>query len=227
MPENAFANSPLLGRIDADDLRALARLAVRRSFAAGEIMFLRGEPGDGVYAIARGRVRVFVDGAGGGDVVVGTRGQGDVLGEMSLLDGMPRSASARAIDEVAALYVSKERFTSWVKEHPSAAYAMLQMLARRVREATDQVAGIALLSVEARVARQLWQQFAQVSGDGGPLAGASLRINQTELARAIGVTRESVNKHLARMRQANIIETSSGRVTIVDPEALRLRCETI
>jgi CRP-like cAMP-binding protein len=146
---------------------------------------------------------------------------------MSLLDGMPRSASARAVDEVAALYVSKERFTTWVKEHPAAAYAMLQMLARRVREATDQVAGIALLSVEARVARQLWQQFAQVSGDGAPQRGASLRINQTELARAIGVTRESVNKHLARMRQSGVIETSSGRVTIVDPEALRTRCETI
>ncbi|MEX0749857.1 MAG: Crp/Fnr family transcriptional regulator [Dehalococcoidia bacterium] len=216
----AFANSPLLGRIDADDLRSLARAAVRRSFAAGEIMFLRGEPGDSVFAIVSGRVRVFVEGSSG-DVVLGTRGEGDVLGEMSLLDGMPRSASVRAIDDVTALYVAKDRFDAWLRDHPAASRAMLEVFASRLREATDQVAGIALLSVEARVARRLWQMFAAASHDGAPLPDASIRVNQTELARAIGVTRESVNKHLARIKQSNVITMASGRVTLIDPEALR------
>lgn len=220
MSETPFSASPLLGRIDAEDLHALARAAIRRSFAAGEIMFLRGEPGDGVFAIARGSVRVFVEGASGGDVVVGTRGEGDVLGEMSLLDGMPRSASARAIDDVTALYVSKDRFDAWLREHPGAARAMLEALARRLREATDQVAGMALLSVEARVARHLARLFDSAAKDAAATAVASIAVNQTELARALGVTRESVNKHLARMKQAGVLDVASGRVTLLDPQAL-------
>jgi CRP-like cAMP-binding protein len=218
MSEIPFASSPLLGRIDADDLHALARAAIRRSFAAGEIMFLRGEPGDGVFGIVRGSVRVFVEGASGGDVVVGTRGEGEVLGEMSLLDGMPRSASARAVGDVTALYVSRDRFDAWLREHPAASRAMLEVLARRLREATDQVAGIALLSVEARIAKHLSRMF---NANGVPAAGASMAVNQTELARAIGVTRESVNKHLARLKHAGVVDVAPGRVTLLDPTALQ------
>jgi CRP-like cAMP-binding protein len=221
MPETPFSGSPLLGRIPADDLRSLARLAIKRSFAAGEILFLRGEPGDGVFAIASGRVRVFVEGDNGGDVIIGTRGEGDVLGELSLLDGMPRSATGRAIDAVTALFVSKDRFDGWLREHPAAAHVMLEVLARRVREATDQVAHIALLSVEARVARHLWQCFAEASPTGTPQPDTTLRINQTDMARSIGVTRESVNKHLARLKQSGVIALASGKITLLQPEALR------
>jgi CRP/FNR family transcriptional regulator/CRP/FNR family cyclic AMP-dependent transcriptional regulator len=223
MPDNAFARSPLLARIDADDLKALARVAIRRSFAAGEIMFLRDEPGDGMFAIVSGRVRVFVEGGSGssGDVTIAIRGQGEVLGEMSLLDGMARSASARAIDSVTALYVSKQSFDDWLAPRPAAARAMLEALARRLREATDQVAEIALLSVEARVARHLWLVFVDAAMEGEPQPGASLRVNQTRLASSIGVTRESVNKHLARLKQANVIDVTNGRVTLRDPQALQ------
>jgi CRP-like cAMP-binding protein len=227
MAETPFESSPLLGRIPADDLHALARAAVRRSFAAGEIMFLRGEPGDGMFAIAQGNVRVFVDGATGGDVVIATRGAGDVLGEMALLDGRPRSASARAVGRVESLYVSCDAFDRWLEEHPAASRAMLAVLAGRLRDATDQVAELALLSVEARVARRLWRVFEAAATNGVPASRASMRVNQGELAAAIGVTRESVNKHLARMKQAGVIDTAAGVVTLVDPEAVRAMGETL
>jgi CRP-like cAMP-binding protein len=226
MPESAFSNSPLLGRIPADDLQALARAAVRRNFAAGEIMFLRGEPGHGMFAIAQGSVRVFVDGHGGGDIVIATRAAGDVLGEMALLDGRTRSASARAIERVATLYVSRSAFEDWLAGHPTASRAMLQVLAQRLRDATDQVAELALLSVEARVARRLLRVFETANG-GAPSPRAAMRINQGELAASIGVTRESVNKHLARMKQAGVIETAAGVVTLVDPEAVRAMGEEL
>ena len=225
MPESAFSNSPLLGRIPAEDLRSLARVATRRSFAAGEIMFLRGESGDGMFAIAEGSVRVFVDGAAGGDVVIATRGAGDVLGEMALLDGRTRSASARAIERVSTLYVSRPAFEQWLAEHPAASRAMLQVLAERLRDATDQVAELALLSVEARVARRLLRVF-ETAGP-APSPQASMRINQGELAASIGVTRESVNKHLARMKHAGVIETAAGIVTLVDPDAVRAMGEDL
>jgi CRP-like cAMP-binding protein len=211
----------------ADDLHALARAATRKSYSAGEILFLRGDAGDGALAIVRGTVRVFVEGASGGDVVVGTRGPGDTIGEMSLLDGLPRSASARAIDEVTALYVTRDRFDRWLAEHPAAARAMLGALAQRLREATDQVAGIALLSVEARVARHLTRQFSGAATDGAPHAGTSVAVNQTELARALGVTRESVNKHLARLKHAGVVEVAPGRVTLIDAAALRALAEEL
>jgi CRP-like cAMP-binding protein len=221
MEDRAFSRSPLLGRIGADDLRTLARIAIRRSFAPGQIMFLRGDPGDGVLAIVSGRVRVFVEGGNGGDVSIGVRGEGDVLGELSLLDGLPRTASGRAIDAVTALFVSRDAFRTWLDEHPAAARAMLEVLARRVREATDQVASMALLSVEARLARRLHDLFAEAAADGPPRDGASLTVNQAELASSIGVTRESVNKHLARMKQSGIVNTGGGTITLLDVRALQ------
>jgi len=214
----------LLGRIDEEDLRSLARAAVRRSFQPDEILFLRGDAGHGVYAIVSGSVRVFVEGANGGDVVVATRGAGDVLGELSLLDGMARSASARAIGPVTTLFLPRDAFDAWLGGHPAAARALLAVLSLHLREATDQVAEMALLSVEARVARRLWQIC---GGNDGtvPSDGVSVRVNQAELAAAIGVTRESVNKHLARMKQAGVIATRTGRITLLDAEGLRRLCE--
>jgi CRP-like cAMP-binding protein len=103
---------------------------------------------------------------------------------------------------------------------------MLQVLAQRLRDATDQVAELALLRVEARVARRLLRVFETANG-GAPSPHAAMRINQGELAASIGVTRESVNKHLARMKQAGVIETAAGVVTLVDPEAVRAMGEEL
>jgi CRP-like cAMP-binding protein len=171
-------------------------------------------------------VKVFLQHTDGSEILVAMRGPGDVLGEQSLLDDQGRSASACAYTDLSALRVSRDRFRAWLERHPNAAWEMLQALSRRLREATDQVGELALLDVEARIARRLWHDFAASAGDPPP-AGAKLRVNQSELASMLGLTRESVNKHLSRLRTRGVLGVGSGYVELLDPEALRAKAESL
>ena len=202
-------------------MRALVRKAEQRAFSPGQMLFQRGDPGDGVFAIVTGRVKVYLEGADGGEVIVATRTTGDVIGELSLLDHHRRSASAAAIDAVTTARISTEDFEQWLLAHPAAALALLHELAQRVRETTDQVAEIAILSIDTRIARRLWTHFREAASDGTPKRGMRVRVNQAELASVVGVTRESVNKHLRRMKMADVIRIDAGKVELLDVAGLR------
>ena len=217
-----FSRSPLLAGIAPDDLKALVRYAEERLFSPGHHLFQRGEPGDGVFAIVSGHVKVFLEGADGGEVIVATRTTGDVLGELSLLDNHKRSASASAMDNVRALRIGKDHFQEWLMGHPAASIALLHELAARVRDTTDQVAEIALLSIDARIARRLWQLFREAANGAEPATGMRLRVNQSDLASFVGLTRESVNKHLAKMKADGVIAIESGKVELLKPPDLRM-----
>lgn len=216
-----FSRAPLLALIPQDALRALIKSAEERHFRAGQTILNRDDEGESMYAIVSGNVKVFLQNAGGDEILVAMRGAGEVLGEMSLLDGQKRSASAAAYDDVSALCVSRDRFREWLGEHPAAAWALLVALSRRLREATDQVGEIALLGVEARIARRLCQDFERALGKAPLAPGAKLQVNQSELASMLGLTRESVNKHLSRMRARGLIAVGGGAVELLDPDALR------
>jgi CRP-like cAMP-binding protein len=216
-----FSRSSLLGSLPADDLRDLARAGERRSWRAGARLFQRGDSSDGLYAITAGHVRVFIEHADGDEIELAVRGAGETLGEMAVLDGQGRSASAAAQDESAALWIPAGRFRTWLVTHPHATAAMLEQLARRLREATDQVGELALLDVEARIARRLWRAFAEL----GARPGDSIAVNQAELAAALSITRESVNKHLGRLKASGVVDVAAGRVTLRSPEALRALAE--
>lgn len=222
-----FSRSPLLAGIAPDDLRALVRFAEERHFTPGQLLFQRGDPGDGVFAIVSGHVKVFLEGSDGGEVIVATRTTGDVLGELSLLDNHRRSASAAALGDVRALRIGRDRFQDWLMGHPAAAIAMLRELAARLRDTTDQVAEIALLSIDARIARRLWQLFREAGNGAQPSTGMRLRVNQSDLASFVGVTRESVNKHLARMKAAGIIAIEAGKVELLKPPDLRMMAQEL
>lgn len=221
-----FTSSPLFARIRPADIDALVRSAQRRKFRAWEVLFRRGDEGDGVYAVISGQVCVFADTADGDETVIAVRGPGEVVGEMSLLDDMPRSASARAQSDVEAAWVSREQFEAWIAAHPAAAREMLTALAQRLREATDQIAEVSLLGIEARLARRLWLEFSR-QAKGEPQAGARLQLSQGQIASLLGVTRESVNKHLARLRASGAVTTSATGIVLTDPAALRTAADAL
>ncbi len=213
----ALASSPLLGSISKTDLRDLVREARPRIYRAGEWLFHRGDPGDGIFAIVSGEVRIVLESASGNQVVVRKLSDGDVFGELAVLDGQTRTASAVAATPVRSLHIAKPRFLSWLREHPAAAVAMLQHVAYRLRTTNEQVAEIGLLDVETRIRHHLAQRF--LESPAGLTAGARLRINQTECARQLGITRESVNKHLARVRAAGLVDVERGVVVLLQPSA--------
>jgi CRP-like cAMP-binding protein len=217
---DALASSPLLASISKQDLTALVREARPRIYRAGEWLFHRGDPGDGIFAIVSGDVRIVLESSTGNQVVVRKLRDGDVFGELAVLDGQARTASAVAATPVRSLHIAKGRFLAWLRDHPAAAVSMLQHVAYRLRTTNEQVAEIGLLDVETRVRHHLAQRFHDAPD--GLTAGSRLRINQTECARQLGITRESVNKHLARLRTAGVIDVERGVVVLLDPGAFAI-----
>jgi CRP-like cAMP-binding protein len=216
---SALAGSPLLGAIDRDDLQALVRGARARSWRAGQVLFQRGDEGDGIYAVVSGQVKIVIEGLNGAEVIVRQLTTGDVFGELAALDGSPRTASAIAVTAVQALHITNRGFDEWLEAHPRVARPMLAQLAHRLRTTNEQVAEIGLLDVGMRIARRLWQRFTD-DGRIDPRAGARLAVNQGALAAELGVTRESVNKHFARWKAAGVIAVEKGVVVLVDAGAL-------
>lgn len=222
-----LAGSALLARIPRRDLLALLKSAQPCSFSPGQTLFQRGDHGDGLYAIVCGAVRVQIQAPNGSDITLAVLGPGEVLGEMSVLDGSPRSATAVASERVDALHVSTRTFHGWLALHPAAAGPMLAGLARRLRDTDEKVAEIALLSAESRVARSLRQSFRAAGHGKRPAATLRLRINQAEMASSLGITRESVNKHLARLKARGIVDVRGGYVTLLQPGLLEESAELL
>jgi CRP-like cAMP-binding protein len=223
---SSLAGSPLLASIDKDDLQALVRGARPRSWRAGQTLFQRGDAGDGIYAIVSGNVKIIIEGLNGAEVIVRQLTAGDVFGELSVLDGAPRTATAVATSDTKALHITVRAFDDWIDEHPRVARPMLAQLAHRLRTTNDQVAEIGLLDVGMRIARRMWQRFSD-DGRTEPQPGARLAVNQGALAAELGITRESVNKHFARWKSANIIAIDKGVVTLLDAEALEAATSAI
>jgi CRP-like cAMP-binding protein len=225
-PAAALASSPLLASIAPGDLNALVRAGRAHSWHVGQLLFQRGDAGDGMYAIVSGHVRIVLEGPSGAEVTVRRLDAGDVFGELSALDGQPRSATAVADSDVRALHISPQALRAWLQEHPAVAVPMLSQLAYRLRTTNDQVAEIGLLDVETRIARRLSARFA-AGGTDAFARGSRLRLNQREFAAELGVTRESVNKHLARLKARGVISLEHGTVILLDPRALARATEAL
>jgi CRP-like cAMP-binding protein len=218
---SALLGSPLLAALSKEDLEALVKVARVRSWDAEQVLFQRGDPGNGIYAIVSGEVRIVLEGANGAEVIVRLLATGDVFGEFSVLDGAPRSATAIANTAVRALLITPAAFDEWLAAHPAVARPMLAQLAQRLRTTNDQLAETRLLEVEARIARRLWQRLASIS-PGRPARGSRIPLNQRELASEIGITRESVNKHLSRWKSRGVLSVDQGSIVLLDPDALYL-----
>lgn len=212
--------SPLLANVAAEDLRALVRSGRRCRFSARQVLFHRDDAPTGLYVIVTGRVRVVIQEPSGAELTLATFGAGEVLGELSVLDGTPRSATAVAASAVEALYVAADDVRGWLMARPAAMWQLLTGLAGRMRSTDEQIAEIALLPIQTRIARRLWQKATDAAG-GEPGPGLRLRLNQVAWAATLGATRESINRQLARLRSDGVIRREGQDLVLLLPEALR------
>lgn len=211
---------PLLAKLAEPDLRALASHGKVRTYRSGEVIFREGAPGDSLHIVVEGSVRVAVGSPTGGEATVALLGPGEFVGDLALLDGKPRSASAIASQPTKTLVVTRHDFTRWLSDHPKASFALLEALSLRVRRTDEALADLAFLELPQRLAKRL-VQLATDQSTRGRLAGTRVRITQAELASMLGVSRESVNKQLNRFAQDGWIALGRGSITVRDPEALR------
>jgi CRP/FNR family cyclic AMP-dependent transcriptional regulator len=205
-----------------DTLRSeLFQAAVAHHLREGEALFRAGDVGDGCYRIEKGLVKIVVSSREGEEHIISLLGPGAIVGELSIIDGGPRSASVVAIDDCSLLFVSRAKFQKYTEAHPELTAYLVQTLARRLREADDAVAAATFLSVKARLARALLNIAEYVGQDnGGGRIQLRLKIGQSDLAAMAGVARENVSRTMSEWRKRNIVSHSSSYYCINDRAAL-------
>ena len=209
-----------LGQADRADLTARGR---RRQWPAGASLYLEGESCTTVLIVASGRVKVFSLTAEGEEILLAVRGPGALLGELSAVDGAPRSASVAALEPVVALVVPIAAFVDYLRSHGDAAIALLQLVTARLRDADRKRVESAAYDIPGRVARRLLElaeRFGEPDGQGVRIAVA---LSQDELAGWVGASREAVAKALRVLRDRGFVTTGRRTMTVLDIEGLRRR----
>ena len=200
--------------------------AVTHKLREGEVLFRAGDVGDGCYRIQTGLVKVVVTSQQGEDCIISLLGADAIVGELSVIDGGPRSASVVAIADCSLLFFSRAKFQTCIDSHPELASYLVRTLARRLREADDALAATTFLSVKGRLARALLHLAEYVGEDQGRgRIQLRLKISQGDLAAMAGVARENVSRTMSEWRKRGIVARSSNHYCINDRRALALHME--
>ena len=203
----------LFAGLDDEALRSLATHAQRRRFAAGEVIFRIGAPGQSMMAVVNGTVRISAPSPDGKEIVLADLGVGEVIGEIALLDGKERSADAVALTNCDLLVLERRDMLGYLERHPSIGVKLLEVLCERLRRTDQQIGEIAFLGLPTRLAKALLRL-------GGNNPQAKLALSQRELGSMIGGTRESVNRCLREWNRRGFIELNEGWIIIRDRPAL-------
>ena len=207
---------PFFSSLATAESEALLRHMVVKRAAAGQVLFHREQPGDGLYAILSGRIAFTVGSPEGKELILNVLGPGEFFGEIALLDGKGRSASAVARDPAELAFIGRADFLDFLARRPEAMLRIIELLCARLRRATDYIEDSTFLDLPARLSKSLLGLV-----DGGERADqAVIRISQEELAAMLGVSRERVNRQLAVWCDLGILEQGRGRVVVRDERAL-------
>jgi CRP/FNR family transcriptional regulator, cyclic AMP receptor protein len=192
-----------------------------RSFRRGTALFSEGDVADRVFLIEHGWVTLRIATPAGGEVILGLWGPGDIVGELSALDGEPRTATALAVDEVEAVVAPASGWRAMLERNPELAGELLRLLAGRLRHSNRQRLEFAMLDCLGRVALRLLElaeRFGETSDEGVRI---ELPLSQEQLASWCGCSREATVKALRTLREVADITTGRRTITLRDPELLR------
>jgi CRP/FNR family cyclic AMP-dependent transcriptional regulator len=200
--------------LPAETLADLSKRVWQRTADAGAVIVSHEEPGDALFIIASGKVKVVLYGETGREIILSILRGGDFFGEMSLLDRQPRSANVVAVEESQLLGLDRDAFQTHLGAHPSTALAILAEMSRRLRHADEVIGNLALLDVYARVARSI-RELAQKQGE--PVDGGLLireRPTQQEMAGLIGTSRETVSRALNDFTRRGLLEMNGKQILV-------------
>ena len=213
-----------LSALTEAEREALAERGVARNFSRGTTVFHEHDESDSVVIVLSGRLKVYSATADGREAVFAFRSPGDLLGELSAIDGQPRSASVAALEPVEALFVAAVDFRAFLQRHPRVALLLFEMLSWRLRDADRKRVEYSAFDSVGRVAARLVELSQE---HGRPAAGEGVEItlplSQDELAGWTGSSREAVSKALHTLRELGWVQTDRRRITVLDLEALRRR----
>ncbi len=215
-----LAATPMFQGVPADQLDALARQAKAVRLAPREVLFAKGDPGERLYLVTSGRVRVGVVSAEGREVTYALIGPGQIFGEIAVLDGGPRTADATAAEPTELLAFERRDVLAFIRAHGDYGLRLIGILCSRMRHADELLEDIFFLSLPGRLAKQLLTLGDTIGERPTKGDGVTIRMSQQAVADHMGISRESVNKVLSKWEQCGIVSLWRGQITIHDREGL-------
>jgi len=207
---------PLFADLSEADLARFGEVTREREYPKNSVILFEDDPGDALYIVSTGQVKVVLIGEDGREVILSVLGDGDFFGEMSLIDDEPRSAHVIAMRDSHLLVLRRDDFQSQLEQHPKVALELLRVLVQRLRRADEKIGGLVLLDVNGRVA-QLLLDLAEESG--GP--NITRKLTHHTIAQMIGSSRETVSRAMRELVERGLIDVSRREITIKDHDALR------
>lgn len=212
----------LFSALSAQQFEQLLGSASERSYAHGATIFRRGDPGSSLIAVLEGQVRIGVSSENGREITLGILGQGELFGEIAVIDGAGRTADATALGACRLLVLDRRDFVPFLERCPQLSVKLLQLLCSRMRKATSVCESVALLDVPMRLARLLLQLAREHGEPAGRCPRIALKLSQQDLGNLVAATRESINKHLRLWEAEGLISVSQGRLVLNDVAQLEL-----
>jgi CRP-like cAMP-binding protein len=211
-------HTALFADADAARLQPLGRAAFLRRFAAGQVLFTEGEPSDHLYVLVSGQVRIFLRSVHGDEITFSVLGPGDTIGELSMIDALPRSASAEAVRAAELITLPADDVRAALRSDPVLLLAAAAGLAATVRRLTGGTADLVFLDLPRRLAKLL---LAEAREDGPGRWRVDPGMSQSGLAVRLGVTRQSLNRALAGLARHGWISLEHGGYVLHDRAALQ------
>lgn len=215
-----FAKHPILGKLNDTEIDTLVRYARVEYYPADEEIFAKDLPGNSMMLVLRGNVRVSSISLNGKEIVLNIINEGEILGEIAVLDGGPRSGDAFAMTDCELLVLNRRDFTPYLEKHPEICLMLIKILCERLRRTSEQVEDLVFRHVKGRIAKALLQ-LSRRSGRAQVSSGQlELHLSQSELGNIVGSTRESVNKQLTEWEEQGIVAIAKELIIIRDAAKL-------
>ena len=209
---------PLFSGLSADIIERLCAYAKMKEIKRGATIFTKGEPGQSMFAVCGGTVKISVPSAEGKDAVFNIIDEGGIFGEIALLDGRPRTADAIATTKCQLMMIDRRDFLPLLRSYPELATKIIEVLCTRLRHTSEQVEDIVFLDLPGRLAKALLR----LAGDRDTSAkNQKIAITQREIGQVIGMSRESTNKQLRDWQRRKLIRLERGGIVILQHVALR------
>ena len=221
----ALRRCPLFENATGEMLDSLANRLRRRRFRRNEVIFHQGDSGDSLHVVASGAVKILLPSTEGDEAIIATLRPGDFFGELALLDGSTRSATAAALEPTETLVLPRAVLIDLLATVPGLGDALLVGLARELRRLTSQVEELHFLDLAGRLAMRLTRLAEEAQPDTRGRISLSWPYTQSDLAAMIGGTRQSVNKLLSQLVDEGMIKIEPDALVITDLDALARRAE--
>jgi CRP/FNR family cyclic AMP-dependent transcriptional regulator len=222
---NSLGELSLFRGLPADRLKRLTEVLRKKTVPAGTNMITAEQPGEVVYVILEGTVKILIEQVDGREVILAFLGAGDTVGEMSLVDSAGRSANVMTMEKCSLLWMDRTAFQDLLKNSNEFAQNLVKLLAGRLRMANEQIQSLSSLDVAGRLARQLLAFADRYGRETGEGTLVPLRLTQSDLAELVGASRERVNQVMVDFRNKGYVTVdSSHRVVVHQPADLARLC---